>query len=253
MVHAPLAAGKNWREKTGAGLYADSVAEVDWSTGEILKTLEEQKLASNTLVILLSDNGGTPRAVNSPLRGNKGSTWEGGMRVPAIAWWPGKVPAGRVCHDIVSNMDVLPTFAALAGAAPPRDRTIDGHDLSAVLAGRPGARSGYDRFYYYHANRLLGVRQGNWKLHTSGELYDLESDIGESRNVAERNRAVVAELEKLLDLARQDLGDGDKPGAGCRPVGKAKGPLRFWIPRHKDSGYPPHAPVKRMPGAPYST
>lgn len=250
MVHAPLAAGNEWIGKTGKGLYEDSVAEVDWSTGEILKTLEKLQLAANTLVIFISDNGGTPRAVNTPLRGNKDSTWEGGMRVPAIAWWPGRVPAGRTSHEIVSNMDILPTFAKLAGGDQPRGRKIDGHDLTGLLEGRPGASSGYDAFYFYHRNELKAVRVGEWKLHTTGELYNLNSDISESRNVADSNPAVVKRLNSELARARADLGDGDTPGPGCRPVGKAKGPLRFWIPRHPESGYPPQAPVKYVPGSP---
>ncbi|MBI3208097.1 MAG: sulfatase [Candidatus Solibacter usitatus] len=250
MVHAPLAAGKAWRGKTGKGLYEDSVAEVDWSTGEILKKLESLNLAKNTLVIFISDNGGTPRAVNAPLRGNKGQTWEGGMRVPAIAWWPGRVPAGRVFHEITSNMDILPTFAKLAGTTPPADRKIDGHDLSAVLEGKPGATSGYDAFFYYHANELRGVRSGKWKLTANGELYDLDKDLAEGNNVVAFNADVVKRLNTKLAEARADLGDKEIEGKGCHPVGKAKGPLRFWIPRHPDSGHPPQAPVKYVPGSP---
>lgn len=135
MVHAPLAAGKAWRGKTGKSLYEDSVAEIDDSVGQILSTLQRLNLDTNTLVIFLSDNGGTPRANNQPLRGNKGSTWEGGMRVPALAWWPGHVPKARTSDAIVSNMDILPTFAKLAGTALPANRKIDGQELSALLTG----------------------------------------------------------------------------------------------------------------------
>jgi len=248
MVHAPLAAGKDWRGKTPDGLYTDSVAEVDWSTGQILRELEKLGIARNTLVIFLSDNGGTPRANNTPLRGFKGSTFEGGMRVPALAWWPGTVAAGTQSDAMVSNMDVVPTFARLAGAKLPANK-IDGQDLSAMLRGG-GKGSGYDVFYFWHMNQLRGVRQGPWKLHTSGELYNLSEDIGESRNVAEQNAEIVSRLRGLLEQARAELGDGDKMGPGCRPPGKAKGPLRFWIPRHPESGYPPQAPVRRVAGAP---
>ncbi|MFN7937311.1 MAG: sulfatase [Bryobacteraceae bacterium] len=251
MVHAPLAAGKAWRGKTGKSLYEDSVAEIDWSVGEILSTLHRLKLANNTLVIFLSDNGGTPRAVNTPLRGNKGSTWEGGIRVPAIAWWPNKIPQARVSDEIVSNMDVLPTFAKLAGLNPPPDRVIDGQDLTPLLFNQPAAKSAYKQFYYYHANQLRGVRQGDWKLHITGELYNLKSDISESKDVAAANPAIVAKLKGLMDEARADLGDGTHDGPRVRPYGKAQGPLRFWIPRHPDSGFPPQAPVKKVPGAPY--
>ena len=252
MVHNPLAAGEKFLNKTGKGLYADSVAEIDWSVGEILSAVEKSGRAENTMVIFLSDNGGTPRAVNAPLRGNKGTIWEGGMRVPAIAWNPGTVAANRSTDAIASNMDILPTFAALAGGQPPADRKIDGHNLDPLLLGQPGARSGYDAFFFYHTYHLRAVRKGDWKLHTSGELYNLHADPGESNNVAAANAAVVADLTAKLDVARADLGDGPEPGPGCRPVGKAKGPLRFWIPRPASSGYPPHAPVKDVPGAPYS-
>ncbi len=251
MVHGPLAAGKQWQGKTGLGLYADSVAEIDWSVGEILRTVERLKIAENTLVIFLSDNGGTPRAVNAPLRGNKGSTWEGGLRVPAIAWWPGKIGKGRVSDEIVSNMDVLPTLAKLAGLGLPPNRVIDGQDLTPMLRGEAGAKSAYNAFYYYHANQLRGVRQGDWKLHLSGELYNLRTDISESKDVAAANPQVVAKLKGLMEEARADLGDGSHEGPRVRPYGKAKGPLRFWIPRHPESGFPPQAPVKKVPGAPY--
>ncbi|MBL8234688.1 MAG: sulfatase-like hydrolase/transferase, partial [Bryobacterales bacterium] len=251
MVHAPLAAGERFLNKTGKGLYADSVAEIDWSVGEILSAVEKSGQAENTLVIFLSDNGGTPRAVNTPLRGNKGSVWEGGMRVPALAWQPGTVAANRSTDQIASNMDILPTFAALAGASLP-PRTIDGHNLDPLLRNAPGARSGYSAFFYYHTYNLRAVRAADWKLHTSGELYNLKDDAGESRDVAAANANVVADLKRRLDTMRADLGDGEEPGPGCRPVGKAKGPLRFWIPRPPSSGHEPHAPVHEVRGAPYS-
>ena len=250
MVHGPLAVGKAWRGKTGKALYEDSVAEVDDSVGQILATLKRLKLDSNTLVIFLSDNGGTPRANNQPLRGNKGSTWEGGMRVPALAWWPGHVPAGRTSPAIVSNMDVLPTFAKLADAALPPNRKIDGQDLSALLTGGTKIASPYEAFYFYHANQLKAVRRGVWKLHTSGELYDLAADIGEAKDVAAAHPQVVRELQAKLAEARADMGDGSAEGPNVRAVGKAKGPLRFWIPRHPASGFPPQTPVKAVPGAP---
>ncbi|MBI3681607.1 MAG: sulfatase [Acidobacteria bacterium] len=251
MVHAPLAAGPRFLNKTGKGLFADALAEVDWSVGEILSFLERQGLARNTLVIFLSDNGGTPRSNNAPLRGNKGSIWEGGVRVPAIFRWPGRIREGKSTDEIASNMDILPTLARLAGAEPPRDRKIDGHDLWDLLA-QPGAKSGYDAFFYHQTTRLSAVRAGPWKLHTTGELYDLAGDAGESHNVASEHPDVVTRLNRKLAEARADLGDGEQKGPGCRPVGKAKGPLRFWIPRHPDSGYPPHAPVKYVAGSPVS-
>lgn len=250
MVHAPLAAGSHWRGKTGISLYTDSVAEIDDSVGQILRTIERLNLAADTLVVFLSDNGGTPRANNAPLRGNKGSTWEGGMRVPAIAWRPGHVAKGRVVDEIVSNMDILPTFAALAGTSTPSDRKIDGQDISSLLSGRPSALPHRQPFFFYHANQLKAVREGSWKLHTTGELYNLTNDIGEMNDVSAGNPQVVSRLVSRLAEARADMGDGSHEGANVRPCGEAKGPLRFWIPRHPESGHPPHAPVKSVPGAP---
>lgn len=250
MVHGPLAASAKFLNKTGKGLYADAIAEVDWSVGEILAAVEKAGIAKDTVVVFLSDNGGTPRAVNTPLRGNKGSVWEGGVRVPAILWSPGRIPAGRVSDEVAGNIDILPTFAGFAGAAVPKDRKIDGQDLRPLLAGAAGAKSRHEAYLHYHTNNLRAVRSGKWKYHTSGELYDLATDIGESRNVAAANPAVVARLEKKLEQARADLGDGDMPGAGARPVGKAKGPLRFWIPRHAASGHPPQTPVHKVAGSP---
>jgi len=248
MVHAPLAASAEFQGKTGQGLYADAVAEVDWSVGQIRQAVEDAGLARDTLIVFLSDNGGTPRGINAPLRGNKASVWEGGVRVPALFWWPGRIPAGTSSDEVASNMDMLPTLAALAGVALPKGRRVDGFDLSAVLT--KGARGRRQVLYHYLANDLRAVRSGPWKLHSNGELYNLTSDIGETQNVAAAHPDVVERLNKQLDAARADLGDGDRPGPGCRPVGKAQGPLRFFLPRHAASGHPPQAPVVRVPGSP---
>jgi arylsulfatase A-like enzyme len=250
MVHNPLAASAEFRGKTGKGLYADSVAEIDWSVGRVLEALEPAGIAADTVVVFLSDNGGTPRGVNAPLRGNKGSVWEGGVRAPAVFWSPGRFPAGRVSDEVAGNIDILPTFAAMAGGAAPKDRKIDGQDLTALVTGARGARSKHEAYYHYLTNNLRAVRSGDWKLHSNGELYNLGDDIGESKNVAAANAAVVARLEQKLEAAREDMGDGDRAGKYSRAVGKAKGPLRFWIPRHAESGHPPQAPVHMVAGSP---
>ena len=114
-VHFPIYPGKEFQGQSANGIYGDWVEEVDWSVGQVLDTLRKLNLAEKTLVIFTSDNGGTPRAVNAPLRGFKGSTWEGGMREPTIAWWPGKIPAGTATDEITGMMDILPTFVKLAG------------------------------------------------------------------------------------------------------------------------------------------
>jgi arylsulfatase A len=181
------------------------------------------EIGARTLVIFTSDNGGTRRAVNAPLRGYKGSTLEGGMRVPTIAWWPGRIPAGTETDAVTGMMDVLPTFVKLAGGGPPTDRKLDGADIWPILAGQPGAKSPHDVFYYYRGFKLEAVRSGPWKLHLARqELYNLETDIGESTNVAAANPEVVRRLRALAEPMQDDLGL-DGIGPGCRPLGKVTG------------------------------
>ncbi|MBE3095864.1 MAG: sulfatase [Planctomycetes bacterium] len=219
------------------------IEETDWSVGEILAAIRELGIAENTLVLFTSDNGGPRGSVNAPLRGGKGSQFEGGMREPTLAWWPGTVLAGSVCDELLTSMDVLPTFAALAGAKVPDDRVIDGRDILPLLKGRPGAKTPHEMFFYYRQNALTAVRAGKWKLFVKGELYDLETDIGESRNVAGQNPEVVARLSELLARAREDLGDGGRPGKNCRPVGVSANP-RTLLPRAGVSGDAAYAPYR---------
>jgi arylsulfatase A-like enzyme len=196
------------------------IEEVDWSVGHILGTLRELGLAEKTLVIFTSDNGGASGCVNTPLRGGKGSTWEGGMREPTIAWWPGVIPASSVCDEIASTMDMLPTFASLVGGSVPADRTIDGKDISQLLRDPAHAKSPHEAFFYHSQNNLRAVRSGPWKLHANGQLYNLEADIGETKNVAAQYPEVVKRLGDLLAECRADLGDP----TNCRPVGKSADP-----------------------------
>ncbi len=178
-------------------------------------------MREKTLVIFTSDNGGTQRGVNKPLRGFKGSTWEGGMREPTIAWWPGRVPAGTETDAITSMMDILPTFTRLAGGQPPLDRKLDGHDIWPLLAGTPGAKSPYEAFYYFRGLKLNAVRSGQWKLHLEkGELYNLDTDIGESTDVAQEHPEVVQRLRALAQQMDGDLGNDARLGPGCRPLGR---------------------------------
>ena len=236
MVHWPHAASKPFMDKSADDPYKAAVEEIDWSVGRIFQTLRELKLDKNTLFIFTSDNGGTDSGSNAPLRGGKGSTWEGGMRMPAIAWWPGQIPEGTTCDEIASTMDFLPTFAGLAGVEVPDDRIIDGKDMFDLLAGIPGARSKYDALYY----KLDAVRSGDWKYFNNGQLYNLKTDIGETENVAEQNLEIVARMKHLLVRGQEDLNNP----ANCRPVGKAKGPLKFLIPRPGKMGEEAHSPVR---------
>ena len=228
-VHFPIYPGKKWAGKSPNGIYSDWVEEVDWSVGRVLDALREQGLSERTLVFFTSDNGGTQRAVNAPLRGFKGSTLEGGMRVPTIAWWPGKIPAGTVCDAVTGMFDILPTFTALAGGQVPADRKIDGANIWPQLSSDKQVPAAHETFYYYRGFRLEAVRYGDWKLQLPSEkkpsekpaLYNLRTDIGEATDVAAANPSVVAQLQALAVAMKDDLGL-DGPASGSRELGKVE-------------------------------
>lgn len=223
-VHFPIYPGKAFQDRSPHGYYSDWVEEVDWSVGQVMDTVRELGLDKNTLVLFTSDNGGTKRAVNAPLRGFKGSTWEGGMREPTIAWWPGKIPAGTETDLVTSMMDVLPTLAKLAGAPLPAGRKLDGADIWPILSGAPDAKPVHDAFYYFRGLKLQAVRAGDWKLHLAGkQLFNLADDIGESTNVAGQHPDVVKRLEALAADMDKDLGV-DGIGPGVRPLGRVDDP-----------------------------
>ncbi len=221
-VHWPLYPGEKFRGKSKNGLFGDWVEEMDWSVGEVLETLRAQGLAEKTLVIFTSDNGGTGLSVNKPFRGQKGSTWEGGMREPAIAWWPGKIPAGTASDAICGMFDMLPTFVALSGGAVSAERKLDGANLWPILSGEAGAAAPHESFLYFKGLVLEAVRDGKWKLHLAkGELYDLAADPGEATNVAAANPDAVAKLRALADATDGDLGKTGI-GPGVRTLGKVE-------------------------------
>ncbi|MEX2401060.1 MAG: sulfatase [Rhodothermales bacterium] len=242
MPHNPTHASAPFRGRSINGRYGDTIEEIDWSTGEILAALDDLGLDERTMVIFTSDNGASDRwgGANYPLRGFKGSTMEGGMRVPMIARWPGQVPMGTTQDELASTLDILPTFAHLSGGRVPEDRIIDGENFWPLLAGHIGAVSSDDVFYYYYMGDLEAVRSGRWKLHflrndhqTShlwlradrrGEeldvrLFDLSTDISENRDVSPNHPEVVSRLRDLAERARHDLGDGEHAGVNQRPPG----------------------------------
>ncbi|HWB00207.1 MAG TPA: sulfatase, partial [Pirellulales bacterium] len=168
MPHVPLAASDRFQGKSARGPYGDACEEIDWSVGEVLATLKRLELDERTLVIFFSDNGpwltyGNHGGSAKPLREGKSTSFEGGFRVPCIMRWPRHVAEGRVCLELATAMDILPTVVRMAGAKPPKKK-IDGHDISALMAGEHGAKSAYDVFYYYNAWSLEGIRTGRWKL-----------------------------------------------------------------------------------------
>ncbi|MBD3673090.1 MAG: sulfatase [Planctomycetaceae bacterium] len=234
MPHNPVHASDRFRGKSANGGYGDSVEEIDWSTGEILKTLQKLNLDEQTLILFTSDNGAASRwgGSNKPLSGFKGSTMEGGMRVPCVVRWPGRIPAGSSFDQTVSTIDLLPTFAEFADAKAPPKSHIDGISIADILTGQSKATP-HDAYYYYFRDALQAVRSGPWKLHLArtvkprnkparvvpAKLYNLEDDIAESNNVIDDHPDVVKKLEELADVAREKYGDQKKTGSLQRPAG----------------------------------
>jgi arylsulfatase A-like enzyme len=208
------------------------IEEIDWSVGQILAHLKAMGIEEKTLVVYTSDNGpwleyGIDGGSAGPLRGGKGSVWEGGVRVPAIMRWPERIPPGQCTSEVAANMDLLPTFAKLAGAKLPADRVIDGRDLWPLVSGGPDAGSPHEVFYYFGGSRpgvpvnLQAVRDARWKLHLAVEgselrgtaLYDLQGDVSEKRDrledhpdIAKRLEARAREFKEALSANRRPLG-----------------------------------------------
>jgi len=255
MPHIRLEVTEEHKGKSAGGIYGDTVEEIDANVGRILAWLKEAELDENTIVMFMSDNGpwylgrskGHIKRIGpdaeahgglaGPLRGAKTSTWEGGLRVPCIMRWPDKIPAGTVCDEIASTLDMLPTLGALGGGSTPIDRVIDGHDIRDLMFAKEGATSPTSAYYYYRRTRLEAVRAGKWKLHAirpaeknwghfskaadnppilSPMLFDLDADIGESTDVANEHPEVVARLGALLEKACSEIGDHNRIGSKAR-------------------------------------
>ncbi len=226
MPHIPLFATDGFTGSSERGLYGDVIQELDWSVGQILEAIAELGLDERTLVIFTTDNGpwnlsGGRGGHADPLRGYKFSVYEGGMRVPTVMRWPGRIPAGTIQTEIGATIDLLPTLAHLAGCELPEDRVIDGRNIWPLMSGEPGARSPHPAFYYYAANsnRLAAVREGHWKYHAPHgdqpeQLYNLAIDLGESRNLAAVYTAVAARLRRQMQEFDADL------KANARPIGR---------------------------------
>jgi arylsulfatase A-like enzyme len=213
MPHIPLFASEQFLGTSERGLYGDVIEEIDWNVGRLLDTVKALGLDSNTFVIYTSDNG--PWLVKNenggtayPLRNGKGTNWEGGMRVPCIIRWPGKIPAGLVQEEYAELIDIFPTFSALSGEELPRDRIIDGKDIWPLIEGRQGAMNPHEAFYY----NLNAVRAGQWKL-KDGRLYDLIADIHEDTDLSAQYPDKKTELQNLLNAFKADL-DANKRTMG---------------------------------------
>jgi arylsulfatase A-like enzyme len=247
-VHTPIHPGAAFRGRSANGRFGDWVEEVDWSTGRILDTLRELQLDARTLVIFTSDNGpwlikGADGGSAGPLRGGKGSTWEGGVRVPTLAWWPGRIAPGSVCDAVAGTIDLLPTAVALAGGTVPAQPVIDGRDISPLLFGR-SHQSPREAHYYFSGYTLQAVRQGPWKLAIAAQretmgrdqlaegigdaprLYNLDEEIGERTNLADRHPGMVARLRALAAKMNAEIG-GSAPAAR-RPAGEVAQPQTLY-------------------------
>jgi len=252
MPHVPLFVSEKFEGKSEQGRYGDVAMEIDWSVGRVLDKLKELDLDENTLVIFASDNGpwvsyGDHAGSARPLREAKGTTWDGGVRVPCVMRWPGRIPAGLVQTEPAMAIDILPTIGGIIGAPPPNN-TIDGRDILPLMTGEPNAQSPHEALYFYWGGHLQAIRSGMWKLHfphayrtldgrpggTGGQpvkydqartelaLYDLDSDVSERANVASAHPEIVARLTRLADQARAELGDSatETTGAGIREPGR---------------------------------
>ena len=254
MPHVPLFVSDKFKGKTARGLFGDVIEEVDWSVGQILAALKKHKLDKHTLVIFTSDNGpwlsyGNHAGCALPLREGKGTCWEGGFRVPFIARWPGKIPKGSVCKEPAMTIDLLPTFAKLIGAELPNHK-IDGMDVWPLLSGDPKAKNPHESYWFWFGNNQLeAVMSGKWKLQLprtyrtlggqpggrdgkpaayqtrkieKAELYNLEIDISETTDLADKHPDVVKHLEAFAEQAREELGDSltQRTGKGAREPGR---------------------------------
>jgi arylsulfatase A len=253
MVHVPLYVSEKFKGKSKAGLFGDVVMEVDWSVGQILDAIRDNKIEKRTLVIFTADNGpwlsyGDHAGNSGPLREGKGTEFEGGIREPTVMWWPETIQAGTTCDELASTIDILPTVASLIETDLPKHK-IDGKDITQLMLGKTDAQSPHEAFYcYYGGGELQAVRDRQFKLHfphgyrtmagkkggTAGipagysqgriglELFDLKNDVGETTNVADKFPEVVARLKKAAEDARADLGDKltKRRGSGVRGPGR---------------------------------
>jgi arylsulfatase A len=226
--HVPLFASKQFQKTSPRGLYGDVVEELDYSVGQVLEALRKQGLEKNTLVFFTSDNG--PWLVKDQaggcaglLQGGKGSTWEGGMRMPGIARWPGRIKAGVVNRELASSLDLLPTCLHLAGVPVPSDRIIDGVDMTPMLLGKgPSQRN---LMIYYNGDEVYAIRKGPYKAHFTtfsgyGKdtpakhepplLFDLPNDPGERFDLAAEHPEVIADIQQELEKFRANLVPGKR-------------------------------------------
>jgi len=240
MVHLPLAVSKEFENRTGKLIW-DAIEEVDWSVGEVLKTIKSLGIEENTLVVFTSDNGA---AVGSslPLRAKKGSVYDGGIREPTVMWWPNQIPAGKTCREVAASIDLLPTLAKLSGGKL-SGRKIDGKDIWPLMSGKQGAKSPHENYVLMHGPGT--VRSGKWKFYPWREgkggrrhdktknpstdpvqLYDTLADIGETKNLAAKHPDVVKRMQTAYDSHIEEIKQHKRPTRGMNRPAKASSPER---------------------------
>lgn len=244
MPHSPISTTEGFLGKSKNGLYGDVIQEIDWSVGEIIKTLKELNILENTVIIFTSDNGAPKtykEASNGGLSGFKGSDMEGGYRVPMIVSWKGTLPGGKVSNEISSVMDFLPTIAHIADVNLPNDRIIDGKDIYELFSNPEKAKSPYAFFAYYLMDQLKAIRVGDWKLHLpldeyidmwgkdlgprKAKLYNLKDDLGEKVDLSGQLPEKVGEMMIMTKMARAWIGDRNRPTPNSRPAGFVEKPV----------------------------
>lgn len=237
-VHVPIYVEQRFADASRNGAYGAAVASIDWATEVITDELDRLGMADNTIIIFTSDNGALApgpdgAGSNAPLRDAKGTTWEGGQRVPCVIRWPARIPRGLVVEEMASALDLLPTLARICEAPAPEDRTLDGHDIGALL-GLGGTAPSSDRsFLSIAGGNIEAIRVGRWKLHVRKkrkemcELYDLVADIGESVDRSTEHPEIVADLTARIEAARIELGDQATgiEGNATRPIGQVEDPV----------------------------
>lgn len=200
MPHVPIHASEKFRGKSNGGLYGDTIEELDWSLGEVFAALKKHGIDENTLVIFTSDNGpflsyGSHAGSAGPLRGGKLTTFEGGVRMPCLMRWPGKIPMGRDCHELAATIDLLPTLAPLMGATLPQKK-IDGKNILALMTGQTGAESPHEAYLYYAGTELHAVRSGDWKLHFPHPYLEVNGEPGKDGKPAGFDKLKPESLQK---------------------------------------------------------
>jgi arylsulfatase A-like enzyme len=237
-VHLPIYVEERFEKDSRNGRYGAAVATIDWATEVIVGELDRLGLAEDTIVIFTSDNGALAPGIdgagsNAPLRDAKGTTWEGGQRVPCIMRWPGRIEAGLEVHEMATAMDLLPTLAPWCGASAPVDRVIDGEDISGLVVGGGQVPDPERPFLYVKGGDIEAVRSGRWKLHVHkrgraiAELYDLRADVGETTELAASHPEVVDALTSMVEAGRADIGDEATGtiGSGTRAIGRVAEPV----------------------------